>query len=719
MADFNQMSNYRMPQPWDDRYGGETYRLGWVREAIQEGTNYLKLQRAYPMLDKAIDVIGGMDEDPIPKALSDLTTNRLRRQAREVVATLCNLRPVFGFKTDNELFQTGSDILNKLTMAWWQGTMADRKFKGALQWAAISTGYISPIWERNYWTTGRGDIDLKVYGTRDVLPIQIGRDHNLQKAYAVIICNEVPISQAMRMYPQYGDKMKPDRETPSWYSGMLGRIRQKARSIYPRHLLDIIGGSKEDSSPSGPTIDIFNIYIMDDAINRSNHRIWMGKPGTTWHYEVPYIGESLPLTTEKGTVSRPATEDDCLLYPLRRLVIATKDCILQDDTSYWWHGMVPIVQFRLDDWTDQFLGYSIIHDAYTIQKAMNNNLRGYQDYVNKCLRPDVQFNPEGTAKSHMNRYDPRVPGQKIPVNMQMGDEIKLVEMPHLPTDVLAFHETLKQEMDHLMAIPDMKDLARANQVPSQETFEKLQEIAGPVVQDMSRSMEGGFIQLGEMVKGLIYQFYRAPRKVSLLGKDGVTEEDFMFEPGQLVPSAMRDNALNELYPKFNMPDNLERARRVMNSCMFRITAGSLHQITQTQRKLFLMQFWRDQRFPIDPQTVAEAFDFNNFGELPGSPHTILDRWKIWNEMQLAEQMKQQRAAMQAQMQMRMEMQQMMQEMGIQQPVDDGSGDGGEGSGQPGGQPGPAKPNEGRPPSANKPPHIVQKDGGTRQAVSES
>lgn len=702
------MSDYRCPQPWDDtKYGGDVYRLGWVKEAIQEGTNYLKLQRAYTMIDKAIDVIGGFDDDPIPKALSDVSTNRLRRQAREVVATLSNLRPIFGYGTENELFQASADTLNKLTMAWWQQTRADRRFKAALQWAAISTGYLSPVWEKSMWVNGRGDIDLKVYGARDILPIQIGRDHNMQKAYAIIICNEVPIVQAHQMYPQFADRLKPDRETPSWYSGMLGRIKNRVRAAYPRHLLDILGGVKEDSSPSGPTVDLYNIYILDPTINRSNHRVWMGKPGTTWHYEVPYIGEELKVVGLQGVSTRMAVEEDCQLYPLRRLMVTTKDSILYDDTSPWWHGMVPILKFCLDEWPDQFLGYSIIHDAYYLQKAINNNMRAYQDYVNKCLRPNIKYPPEGVAKSHINRFDPRVPGQKIPVNMAMGEDIMYDTLPALPVDVLAFDTMMKNEIDHLMAIPDMKALARANQVPSQETFEKLQEIAGPVIQDISRGMEESFIHMGEMVKGLIYQFYRAQRKVSLLGKDGVTEEDFVFEPKMLIPTSMREGEPTEIFPKFAMPGNIEKARRVMHSCMFKITAGSLHQITQTQRKLFLMQFWRDQRFPIDPQTVAEAFDFPNFGELPGSPHTIMDRWKIWTKLQTQVQIETQQAIAQAQMAMQA---QMGPPPGAEQPG---------GGGQPGGQPGPSSSHEGRKPTAEKPPHIVNKDQGSRQTVSES
>jgi hypothetical protein len=412
----------------------------------------------------------------------------------------------------------------------------------------------------------------------------------------------------------------------------------------------------------------------------------------------------------------PATEEDCRLYPLRRLIVATDTCVLSDNTSPWWHGKVPLAKFTIDEWPDQFLGYSIINDAYTIQKAMNENLRGFQDRVAKTLRPDVAYNPEGRAKSEMKRYDPRVPGQKIPMDPNLGDVVSFVDMPQLDMNaLLAYHETLKQEMDHLMAIPDMKDLARANQVPAQDTLEKLMEIAGPVVQDMSRTLEKSMQDLGEMVKTMFYQFYTAPRKVSLLGPDGMTPEDFAYSPDSIIPTGFNQNSNmwemeHQPAPTWLIPPNLERARRARNGCIFHIMPGSLHQITQTQYKMFLLQFWRDGRFPIDPQTVAEGFNMTNFGTLPDNPMTMLERWKVWQEIMLKFQIKQ--TAEMALAQGMIQQQMAMQQLGSEIDQLGGAIAGAAGQHQ----------QEGRPPSGQTTPHQeVKKDesGAPRPVVSES
>jgi hypothetical protein len=217
--------------------------------------------------------------------------------------------------------------------------------------------------------------------------------------------------------------------------------------------------------------------------------------------------------------------------------------------------------------------------------------------------------------------------------------------------------------------------------------------------------------LGEMTKTLFYQFYTAPRKVSLQGQDGFTPEDFQYTPESIIPVGYNVGAVNdEPGPTWLIPDNLERARRARNGCIFHIMPGSLHQITQTQYKMFLLQFWRDGRFPIDPQTVAEGFNMTNFGLLPNNPSTILERWKEWQEIMLKFQIKQQ--AEMGLAQIAVQQQAAMAQFG--QEVDQLGGAIANSAAQ--------HQQEGRPPSGQTPPHQeVKKDetGAPRPVVSES
>jgi hypothetical protein len=735
MPDFSALGfhkSYRCPQPWEDPKG--TLRLGWLTEARKEGTNYLKAQAVWPFLDQALAIISGMAEEMVPKNLSDVYVNRLRRQARELVATIANLRPLWGYRTDNEMFLAQSGNLTRLNLAWWQGTYADQKVKAALQWALVSTGYVMPVWRRNFWGPGIGDIDLIPLGPRDVLPVQIERDHDLQRAYAVIIVEETPIASMVRQFPHYADRIKATRNSPSWFGAFSSRLRRVVRGR--RHLLDILHESGEDSLPSGPTCDKFTVYILDGTINRADRPHEMGKPGTSWHYRVPNLGSEIPTNgMEKQT--KEATEDDCLLYPLRRKMICTEDVVLYDGPAENWHGQVPLAKFALDQWPDQFLGYSILHDGWSIQKAINNNLRAYQDYVNKVLKPDVKFDPNGAAAKDIIKYDPRVPGQRVPVDKRIGEEFEFLSLPPMPPGIspLEFHALLVKEMDHMLSIPDMKELARAAQIPSDNTLDKLQEIAGPVVEDMSRSMEQPLTVLGEQVKSMFYQYYPDQRKMAILGEDG-RPQYFNFKRSMLVPDGFMDKEKRS-DKRFLIPDNMEKARVARSECALQIVPGSLHRITQTKDKMFMLALWRDGNFPIDPQSLAERFDISQFGELPGSLPTMLQRWAVWMKVKVTTQVAMMKMQMVGQAEGQIEAQkalmmaqaepllQALQELigqgGGSETGGSGPSSGSESSGNGNGASATGRP-PGRPPSGEEPPHLVTKKdeaGSPRPVISES
>lgn len=704
----NNLSNYTFP----DRNAEPDRKLGRLREYEQEGQNFLKGCRAYEDIDKGIDTIAGIDEDPAPEALSSVYSNRLKRQLREVVATMSNLRPLWGYSTDNEAFKESAQVLNQLVYSWWLSTFADRSIRQAMQWACVSTGWISPTWDPDFWHIGRGDIALQVYGPRDVLPIQMGKDLDYQRAYAVMIQQEVPLFRVCQSFPEYQDKITADNNSPTWFRKQLRKASSRFSGLSPLNNLFV---EKETTTTSGPTTDIIDIYIQDLSLNKSDRPVRMGDIGTPWEYEVPCVGQRIPATFDgvgKPLTYREARLSDCLLYPLRRRIRATRNCILYDGPSQWWHGKVPLVKFTVDDWPNEFLGFGLVRDVHPLQIAYNKTLRGMQDAVEKSLSPDVLFDPNLMDRGEVKRYDPRLGRRKIPVNTQMGKGFEILPPPELPQWTPAHLPFLQNEMDYLMAIRDMQNLAKANQIPSAESIDRLLEMAGPIVTDISRGMERSLRDLGEMFKCLAHEFYTTPRKVKVMGASGLEEKDFIFDPETLIPAAMRSTEIHgEL-----IPQSLARAKKAMNGCIFHITPNSLHQLQQMNRKLLYLQLWRDGRFPIDPETVAEALDIPNFGSLPGDQTDVLSRWKAWNDMMLQTQIQAQAKAQMAQMQMQAEAAAMgLGMVGGQAAAEAQGGDeGGPPNGKPNGQA-----REGRPPSGKKPPHIAMKDGGMRSTIEES
>src|SRR5262249_16416711 len=153
-------------------------------------------------------------------------------------------------------------------------------------------------------------------------------------------------------------------------------------------------------------------------------------------------------------------------------------------------------------------------------------------------------------------------------------------------------------------------------------------------------------KLGEMTKWLFFEFYTTSRRMQILGVDGLTEEDFDYEPGLMIPDHLPGEALDQP-SKFSLA---QRAQNHANNFIFHITPQSSYNITDMQRQLLYLQLYRNQ-FPIDPGTVAEVLGIPNWGDMGDGP--IVEKWAKWQEFQLKMQTAMQQQAMMAQAQTQM------------------------------------------------------------------
>src|SRR5438105_1964605 len=85
-----------VPSDWKcpPENASEQKKLGWLREAIQQGDGYLRSQRAWPDLDVAFDALSGDDDGPRRPSLSSVKFPIVKRGIREIVAAMSNLRVI-------------------------------------------------------------------------------------------------------------------------------------------------------------------------------------------------------------------------------------------------------------------------------------------------------------------------------------------------------------------------------------------------------------------------------------------------------------------------------------------------------------------------------------------------------------------------------------------------------------------------------------------------
>lgn len=689
MADFGlNYTEWQVPPATtlDGTRNAEGRILGWCSEAMQEGQNWLKGQRGYSDMRKAMDIISGKMAGDVADYRSRLSTNQLKHNVREVVGTLSDIRPLWGYHSDNAAYLAQAEMMNKVTRAIYLQNFFDRDIRKALQFAAATcTGYIRPVYNRDMGGTGKGDINLKAYGAPSVLPVQMPSDNDIQNAYAVSIVDELPIFQAHSMWPEFSDRLRPTSNM-FWYAQEL-RMPQSTNMF--RRIWGRVSG--QNTGQADLLCEVRYTYILDLSLNMSDRIVSMGEEGTSWHYKVPYLGMDIPAgLDENGNIRfRKATTTDARLYPRRRLLIHTEGVLLYDGPSFDWHGKVPLVPFCVDDWPWEGIGFSLIRDGYQQQQAIDELDRGVMDINRARLNISLAYDQNAVSKREAQRYDPMEPRSRIGFDgSQVDKPFQLpipIEVLSVPGEIGQFRDYLAETMNKQMGLKDMMALARAKSGGAGDELEKLMEASGPIVKDISRTMERSMRDLGEMIKFLVLQYYTANRVMRLVGADGVTVETFDYDPNSLIPSHMAGE--NPETPSLHT--KVERARRFAETLTFFITPNSLHAITQMSRQLLYLQLKKAQ-FPIDSRTIAEALDIPNFGNKPDG-NTVLERWLNEKEMELeiASRMAQLKSSL----------------PGLQPP-------------SPVGPPG-GKPQEGRPPSYTAAPQLKSKDGGTRSTVTTS
>jgi hypothetical protein len=672
----------------------EDRKLGFLNESCEEGANWLKSQRGYPDFRKAMEVLAGKNDDPTQIAYrSKLNTNRLKRNIREVVGALSNIRPLWGYHSDNDAFSANAEMMNKVTRAIYLEQFFDRSLKEALQYAAATcTGWVRPVYRRNQAGKGKGNIQLLTYGSPCVLPVQMPSNNDWQEAYSVSLLDEMPIYMAHSLFPDFQDRLHPT-SSKYWYSS---EIRKSSHGNLWKRMWSGMFKRDAEAALSDLYIPIRYTYVIDLTVNTTGQMIPMGEIGSPWCYEVPSLGSDIPVGRDRegNVTSRKANENDARLYPYRRLLISSENCICYDGPAFDWHGELPLIPFCVDDWPWEAIGFSLVHDGYEIQQAINELERGMMDKYRAQLDLPLGYDINAVSLKEAKQFDPMQPRARIGYD---GSQVDRPFAPVVPPEVYRVEPELmvavrhyEETMDYQMAIRDVVALAKAKALgKGSDQLEALMEAQGPVVKDISRSMERSLCRIGSQLKFLVMQYLDTARLMQYVGEDGITQEIFDYDPTSLIPSHMPGEPTTDVNerPLASMHSKLQRARWFAENLRFFLMPHSVHEITQMTHRLMLLQM-RQRGLPIDSRTIAEACNVGNFGNKPEG-NTVYERFQNEKIEELT---------------LMVRLKAIAQELGI----DMGALGGGKGGGGKGG----------RPPSGQAAPELKRKGDG-RPVVTES
>lgn len=662
-----------------------------MKDAVAEGDIWLRSQKPTTEWDPILQVLGPMYGGASPGALGQSNTgyNRVRREFREIVATLANFRHVGEFATnfdDNkEMFQRAM-MLSNLDEHWWRVAFAQLAVRDALMYAVgKGTGYLYEDWDKSMWGANFGDIRLRSWDPADVTFIQLPKTHDIQQAYVVLIREELPLMLAKRMYssnPGFAAGLRADRDSPGWIQKGIKRVQQ-----FMSPALQSAGSGKKNND-SSPTVDIWHAYTMDGTVNPHSTPTQMGAKGTNWSYMVPALGDPIPqgiINPATGSDwTLPAQAEDCMLFPLRRLTIFARTGVHSDGTSPWWHGAVPLARIRFNDLPWEALGASQIGDARTMQDGIIEIMRATEDAIAARLDPPAIYDDQRMDKAAAEAFNPRKAGVRMGADLSQGSIITFPVTPQqydVPQSIPNFVKEQEDRMDYVTCARDLVAVAKAGQIPSSDTLEKLLEMAGPIVQDMVTAVVAPLTQLGEWRKAYYFQFYTRQRMLKIADPNGVEQAlDVKYIPEKLIPAISPESAAART----------ARARAYLNDYRYDVTESGITELNRMSRLLLYIQLSKSEALPISWWTMAKAARVPNYGPPPEGADTELQKVIAQKHIQ-------------AEMQV-----ELAQELQQAQNSEGGGG----------GEP-PAGGQEGRPPTFNKPPQIRQKDGGTRSTIASS
>jgi hypothetical protein len=536
--------------------------LEWLNSNTEKSRNLLRSNRGWKSAEICMAIMYGDETERIPKGLSKASVKKLRRQAREAVANVANMRYNWQHrarKSENTEYQDQAEIYDKLKDDWTYTQDLYHKIEEVGYYAAGGgTGYIW-LWPDYDKATGELEIVPKVLDWRQVLPFHAGVNNDLDSLYGVCVHLEISVPEAHEMFPNHIDIIQSDRNIPSNYAKNWHQTNRTYRGVFNR----LTGNKSAIAQDNYPVTDIFYTWIRDNSINNTDQVMQMGDPKAHYSYTV---------------------KPDEKLFPYRRLIISTTRGIIYDGPPLYFNCHVPISPFKFENVPGEFLGISIIRDGRRLEESTNNILRSFEDAIvgrrqpplgvsdrlPKSIREKLRVNSRQLI-GKIFEYSPTLLKESI---VPLLDP-KFYDVSNAEIDLVKYNS---ETSDYLMGTADASILTKLNQMPAADTQEAFLKSLGTLATSHSRSFEQSMIRLAKIWLYFAPQVYTTERIIVKLGADGILKA-LDFDPNTIVPN-------KENYPDLTYPERLQQHIR-----RFSIYAApnSLQERMSQTNKLIVMQ----------------------------------------------------------------------------------------------------------------------------------
>ena len=660
-------------------------RQDWVVEQIQEGEQWVDSQNISASESNLglLSASGG----------ERLKSNSLKSNIRKFVETISDIREIATYGSGADQFKSVVEMFNKVVNVVYQKSHFPRQSRQALQYAVLlKRGYLWPRYIRRDFGWGIGEIEFTPLGPREVLPSQVPTNNDIQGSYAVTVVECMGVAEAHARFPDDQAELIP-----------ISRFKYTSPNQVRRHEWWDRRYGTEKRDWEQRYCEIRHTFVRDLRINRSGNTLRMGDwandekgvpyPATSWSYEVPSVNSLMAWTNPDNGLaqSRKALPEDCRIYPNLRQIITNPGMVrpLYDGPAFDLHGMMPPVQYDVDDWPHMAIGFSLLDDIasvergarsfldlmYRVLRAKMNPIKGYD--LNAGVPNDVLKNVdwlEDNGDTVGTDGDPRKALTSL-----LPDSVKV------DAEDFKMYELLDKIEQKTLGLNDLGSLAQLKFNLSSETADKLLETIGPIAKGIAGNLEVAHTKIAYMLKFMILQYFNTRKIMSYIGPDSTATEVFDFEPNSIVPSHM---PWEKDTKKTSETDRLTRAKWFAQNFEAVSVPSFLLNVTQMQEQMKWLNFLQ-RGMPVSFSTAMKKLGVDNWGDTPGA--TEFEKYKH-EQFELID----------------------MKAKAAQVAAADGLGgdDKGKGQGRGGG----------RPPSGKKPPKLEQrgnKTGNPRTVVSQS
>jgi len=499
---------------------------------------------------------------------SPLYTNRMAKARTDTLSALTDIKPTLEVKPRFTGFgnvEQQAEIAAKVIQSEWIRNSMILQIIECVDHALLATGYLK------IGGNTPGSLSISACGFDNVLPIH--PTGKLQDAGGVVYRAFKPLAYYWRVWPE---KAKDLMKYAASYQDTSGRdpyerpfnidlVTWKNMSVQMKYKMgNAPGGGRSQMGGEAtyfPVIPLGEYWIDDHNVNETSQTVLVKDPNLSvgqhnWHYKV-----------------KPGER----LFPYKRLAVFGGQDLLTDGPNPYWHGRYPFAKLDLNPVVWGHGSMSRYRDLVPLNKAINEIIAGVHDLIRRALNPQMITRRGAVHGSTWANFSQDRPGEKLMMTKygSPSADVRYIDPPAIPSYVyMMLMQFLVPEFERVSGFLDVGGLMRKNQTPGGDTIEQMRDAMQSQLRLESLFVEQLLIEAGELALSNVFQFFTAQQRLNILGPDGITMQDYDFDPGTMAPHGQQKR---DHWKVFSM----------------QVSQGSLHgasrdrekQITMTMRKM--------------------------------------------------------------------------------------------------------------------------------------